>query len=168
MPESIYISTRSAAKLADVEPHVLYTAFRRHGHWRSVSPRKGEAGRLAWPADLVRAMSVPVDTMPSGLEVWTDHARSIVPEAPEPALHALAMARLGSEGTLGWKPAPGQLSAARLETEAQLLAMEGQALAERLDMARVMGTGNVSAATGHWMARVLRNLLRSIGDEVVA
>lgn len=50
-----YISTRAAAHLAGVEPHVLYTSIQRHGSYAGVVPRKGAAGRLSWPASAFRA-----------------------------------------------------------------------------------------------------------------
>jgi hypothetical protein len=163
MSAAIYLSTRAAAKLADVEPHVLYTSYRRHGHWRGVTPRKAADGRLSWPADLVRAASVPSGPLPGGADVWIEWAHSVAPELSESGLYTLAVAQYGSEATPGWKPAPGQLGSPRLETETRLWVMQGQALADRIDQANALGGGDVSDETRRWTSCVLRKPLRVFG-----
>lgn len=164
----IKFSTAQVAKLAGCTTDAIQAARRRYGHWRDVVPVVGPDSLLYWPAAEVRAVVAPAWPLPSGTEAFVEWATAVVPEVPVPALQALAVALLGSEATLGWVPTPGQLTGERLETEAQLWAMTGQALADRLDMARSLKQGDVSEATGRWMARVLRDLLRALDEEVAA
>lgn len=69
--QSITYSTRKASRLIGVEPHVLYSNYRRHGHYRGLKPRKGRAGRLYWPADAVQALALPPESeWPEGIAQW--------------------------------------------------------------------------------------------------
>lgn len=62
-PHSFAITTRQAARLRGVEPHVPYSHYRRYGHWDGVVPIKLPNGRLLWnKADILLAGGiVPAD-----------------------------------------------------------------------------------------------------------
>lgn len=157
----IYLSTRSAARLAGCEPHVLYTAYRRHGCFRGVVPRKGTAGRLSWAADEIRAAVLPPEgEWPDGAAAFVEWAEGVAPESDQRVLYVLALALFGSEATPGWKPSPDQLTDARLTREAQLIGMMQQALADRVDQARTVHGRDVAADAIDWLAGVTRNALR--------
>lgn len=49
------LTTDQAAKLANDHPHCLHAAFRRHGSWKGIKPRKQPNGRLLWSRDAVFA-----------------------------------------------------------------------------------------------------------------
>lgn len=51
MQRSFAITTRQAARLRGVEPHKLYSHFKRHGNWEGVVPSKLPNGRLLWARD---------------------------------------------------------------------------------------------------------------------
>ncbi|NMG43980.1 hypothetical protein GPA22_09595 [Aromatoleum toluvorans] len=51
MKHTFHIATKQAARLARVEPHVLYQARARNGHWRGIAPTKLPNGRLLWRGD---------------------------------------------------------------------------------------------------------------------
>lgn len=52
-PHSFAITTRQAARLRGVEPHVPYSHLKRHGHWDGAVPVKLSNGRLLWPRDAI-------------------------------------------------------------------------------------------------------------------
>lgn len=43
-------TTRRAAEVAGVHPHVVLTSFRRNGHWLGIVPIKLPNGHLRWPS----------------------------------------------------------------------------------------------------------------------
>ena len=168
--ETIYLSTRQAARLAGVEPHVLYTSYRRHAEWRGIVPRKGRAGRLSWPAELVRAAVLPhPDQQPNGMDQWFALVERVAPELDQRGVYRLGVALLASEATPGWRPAPGQLTDERLSLEFALMGMGLQSLVERWDQANT-GRGAVAQQAMQWLCdRVIGSLkyqLRAAGYEV--
>lgn len=50
MQTNFSVTTRRVAELAGVERCAILTAFQRHGHWKTVVPRRQANGRLLWPA----------------------------------------------------------------------------------------------------------------------
>lgn len=159
--EPIYLSTRAAARLAGCEPHVLYTAYRRHGSFRGVVPRKGTAGRLSWPADELRAAVLPpAGEWPDGAALFVEWAEGVAPESDQRTLYVLGLALFGSEAAHGWQPSPGQLSDERLTCETKLAGMFTQALGDRIDQARTATGRDVAADAVDWLASVTRNALR--------
>lgn len=53
MKHTFALTTRQAARLGAVEPHVLYQSLVRSGNWRGVIPRRLPNGRLLWRGDEV-------------------------------------------------------------------------------------------------------------------
>lgn len=48
--QSFSLSTKRAAEIAGVPQYILLSAFKRHGHYLGVAPRKQPNGRHLWPA----------------------------------------------------------------------------------------------------------------------
>ena len=53
MQTQFSLSTKKAAQVAGVAPHILLNHYRRAGHWRGIVPRKLPSGHLRWPAAAV-------------------------------------------------------------------------------------------------------------------
>lgn len=88
------ISTRRAAQLAGVEPHVLITALGRHGHWKGVTPRKMPNGRLLWPSlDIYAAIGKLPPPLNRPVDRLRDHLASVSGADPF-AAHQIAAALL--------------------------------------------------------------------------
>lgn len=169
MNDTIYLSTRAAARLAGCQPHVLYANFGRRGHYKGVVPRRGAAGRLSWPADLLRAAVLPPqDQQPDGMLAWLDFVDLAAPETPARDAYNLGLALLGSGATQGWWPAPGQFDESRLKTEAAVLGMAVQAFCDRHSQAETA----VAVQAKAWLVRTARAAFRWLGvnrdDEVTA
>jgi hypothetical protein len=166
----IYLSTRAAARFAGLEPHVLYSHFRRRGHWCGVVPVKDVNGRLHWPAEAVQEATLPPpDQWPNGLNEWIRWAKEVSPSLGLHDSFALGCALLASDATPGWVPAPGQLGQARLRSEGGLVALFVQAWRERADLARTLpGQERVAELTEKAVARVCAAAFRyTFADEQV-
>lgn len=74
MKHNFALTTRQAARLAHVEPHVLYQSHAREGHWRGITPTKLPNGRLLWRGDDVASVS---DIIPAHAD-QTPGERSLV------------------------------------------------------------------------------------------
>lgn len=152
----IYISTAKTARIAGKSLAAVYTSYSRYGHFLGVFPRKGDKGRLSWPASEVRAACTPnLEERPNGSEELVKLLADIVPEADELHLWSIALALLGSERLPGWKPAPGQFDERRLEQEAAVLGMLVQSWAERLDQAEVLTGRELAVRHYEWLCRVV-------------
>lgn len=68
-------STKKAAQVAGVAPHILLNHYRRAGHWRGIVPRKLPSGHLRWPAADVYSAS---GHLPQGRATPATRAREYV------------------------------------------------------------------------------------------
>lgn len=155
----ISLSTRAAARLAEVEPHLLYTHYRRYGHWRGVVPGKGDGGRLCWPAREVLALALPPEIhWPLGtgaLSAWLD---DIAPGIDDHCKVLLSAALLsdGSDFVLC-----GRITDEGLEREGRWLKLLVLAWASRLKKRRLQsGCPQVAEAVEQSLARACDDAFR--------
>lgn len=158
---SISLSTREAARLFRVEPHVLYSNYTRHGGYLGIVPRKGKGRRLYWPAQEVRELVLPPETeWPAGMSRLLEVMQTARPEADVLVLYDLGLVLLGSEYTPGWKPAPGQTPETILTREPGLVAMMVQSLKERADWAMTQvqqpGASRVLEGAADFITKTIR------------
>lgn len=73
MQPNFSLTTRRVAEIAGVERCAILTAFQRHGHWKTVVPRRQGNGRLLWPA--VAVYQALGKLPPNGRQTPTDIAR---------------------------------------------------------------------------------------------
>ena len=157
----IGLSTRQVAQLFGVLPHVVYSNFQRKGHYSGIIPRKSAHGRLVWSANQVWATVMPARVAdPNGLDVWATWARSVLPDADDKTVDALGCALLSSEATRGFRPAPGQFGAERINNEIGLLGLATQALNERIDEACTKGDISYPKASIEWLAKIVYRAFR--------
>jgi hypothetical protein len=73
MQTDFSLTTRRVAEVAGVERCAILTAFQRHGHWKTVVPRRQGNGRLLWPA--VAVYQALGKLPPNGRQTPIDTAR---------------------------------------------------------------------------------------------
>lgn len=136
-PYSSGFTTRQAARLRGVEPHVPYSRYRRSGQWDGAIPIKLPNGRLLWRKDdILRAEGlVPVDgPQPVDVRVWL----AFVEEAGLPvdaSMIQVGVAMLTEQADLKRNPA-------QAVDEFELIAQGARALMARFNQVQ----GNLTAA----------------------
>ena len=69
------LTTKRAAEIAGVPQYILLSAFKRHGHYLGVAPRKQANGRHLWPAT---ALYLALGRLPKDLPTPASRARDHV------------------------------------------------------------------------------------------